>query len=319
MDLLTGEPRMRIDSRGQGKQWKYQRSHGCGPIAGSQHLLTFRSACAGFLDTLYDGGTGNWGGFRSGCTSNLIAADGVLNAPDYTRTCGCGYQNRSSLALVHMPAVEYWTYGAIATPGRIGINFGAPGDRRAPDGTLWVAWPNIPDQMARDKTLWWGHEQAADADYVPRADVLTSPANARPYYHHSSRLWGNKRWLWVAASGIEGARSIKVPLVDIDTRKVFHVRLLFAEPTHEKPGQRVFDVAVDGRVVVSNLDLVRQTYGRWWTFVHEVAEVHYSGRKNGRTPVVEIELRPRTGTPVISGVEIVQEEQGDPAAVNDGS
>ena len=29
----------------------------------------------------------NLGGSKSGCTSNLIVADGVLNAPDYIRTC----------------------------------------------------------------------------------------------------------------------------------------------------------------------------------------------------------------------------------------
>lgn len=44
-------------------------------------MLTFRSGAAGFYDLLNEGGTGNLGGFKSGCTSNLVVADGVLNVP----------------------------------------------------------------------------------------------------------------------------------------------------------------------------------------------------------------------------------------------
>ena len=111
------------------------------------NLLTFRSAAAGYFDLANDGGTGNWGGFRSSCTANLVAADGVLNAPDYTRTCTCSYQNQCSLALVPMPDVETWTFNPIPSSGqrvrRLGINFGAPGDRKADDGTLWLDFPSV--------------------------------------------------------------------------------------------------------------------------------------------------------------------------------
>jgi len=113
-----------------------------------ENLLTFRSGAAGYYDLAGHSGTGNFGGFKSGCTSNLIAADGVLNAPDYTRTCTCPYQNQTSLALVHMPEAEMWTHGLAGSEEkvppeiqRVGINFGAPGDRRADDGTLWLAFP----------------------------------------------------------------------------------------------------------------------------------------------------------------------------------
>jgi len=108
--LLTGEQKMRIDPlTGEERPWMFRRNYGCNYAIASEHLLTFRSAAAGFYDLEHDGGTGNFGGFKSGCTSNLIAADGVLNAPDYTRTCSCSYQNQTSLALVYMPDVEVWT------------------------------------------------------------------------------------------------------------------------------------------------------------------------------------------------------------------
>ena len=70
-------------------------------------------------------------------------AGGLINAPDYTRTCTCSYQNQTSLALVNMPDVEVWTYPAMKKPAgpvrRLGLNLGAPGDRRAEDGTLTQA------------------------------------------------------------------------------------------------------------------------------------------------------------------------------------
>lgn len=130
--------------------WNFTRTYGCNTCVASEHLLTFRSGAAGFYDLSNLGGTGNLGGFKSGCTSNLIAADGALNAPDYTRTCSCPYQNQTSLALVHMPEIELWTYNAYglapkspARVRRLGVNFGAPGDRRSEDGLLWIEYPVV--------------------------------------------------------------------------------------------------------------------------------------------------------------------------------
>src|SRR5262249_15024483 len=93
-DLLTGKPKMRPHPlTGEPVPWQWQRSHGCNTPAASEHLLTFRSGAAGFFDLANDGGTGNIGGLRAGCTNNFLIAGGVVAAPDYTRTCSCQYQN----------------------------------------------------------------------------------------------------------------------------------------------------------------------------------------------------------------------------------
>jgi hypothetical protein len=106
-DLLTGLQRTYPHPlTGETIPWEYSRNHGCNTAIASENLLTFRSAAAGYYDLTNDGGTGNFGGFRSGCTSNLIVANGILNAPDYTSTCTCSYQNQTSLAMVHMPDAE---------------------------------------------------------------------------------------------------------------------------------------------------------------------------------------------------------------------
>ena len=102
-ELLTGRPKMRLDPiTGQSVEWTWTRDYGCNTPVASQCLLTFRSGAAGYFDLLNDGGTGNFGGFRSSCTNNLIVAGGLLNVPDYTRNCTCSYQNQCSLALVPM-------------------------------------------------------------------------------------------------------------------------------------------------------------------------------------------------------------------------
>src|SRR5262249_55988459 len=128
-NLLTGAPVQGGDPlTGNEVPWTWTRSYGCNTPAASENLLTFRSGAAGYFDLANDGGTGNLGGFRSSCTNNLIVAGGLLNAPDYTRTCTCSYQNQCSLALVNMPEAEMWTYfGAQEVKGpvrQVGINFG---------------------------------------------------------------------------------------------------------------------------------------------------------------------------------------------------
>lgn len=157
LDVLTGDRKVRTHPiTGQEISERYSKFYGCSAINASTHLLLFRSGAAGFADLEHESGTGNFGGFKSGCTASMIAADGVLNAPDYTRTCTCSYQNQTSLGLIHMPGAEVWTsYADGRGRGpiqRVGINLGAPGNRRAQDGTFWTPAPTI-DAPSPDLTV----------------------------------------------------------------------------------------------------------------------------------------------------------------------
>jgi len=295
-DLLSGQQRTYRDPAGGELEWKYPRAYGCGPMAGGRHLITFRSGTAAFFDLAHDGGTASLGGFRSGCTPNLIPADGVLNAPDYTRTCTCKYQNRSSLALVDTPGLEYWTYGAVLTPGRIGFNLGAPGDRRADDGTLWIAVPNLPDQMTRKQD-----------GYAARPLLRTEPDAPETFYVHSSRLPQQGGHRWVAASGMTGLRRASVPLAGIDTERPLRVRLYFSEPEHDRAGARLFSVSIDGREVIDDLDVFRESGGLRRTLVKEFPDVKCSGRSVDRFPALELGFRPRAGEALLCGVEVLEQ------------
>jgi hypothetical protein len=255
-------------------------------MAGSTHLITFRSGCAGFFDLKRDGGTGNLGGFRSGCTSNLIVANGVLNAPDYTRTCGCAYQNRSSLGLIHMPEVEYWTFGAAPSTERRGINFGAPGDRRAADGTLWLEYPVLGGPSAE-------------------LGVTVVPKQPRYLYHHSSRMRGGTGHPWVAASGVIGAREVLLGPASAGAAgeaRSWTVRLYFAELEDLAAGQRVFTVRVGEAAVLQDLDVVKEAGGPYRSVVKELKNV-------AADTGLRIRLTPRPGSrlPLLCGIELVYE------------
>jgi outer membrane protein assembly factor BamB len=303
LSLLDGKPVL-IDNplTGDEEPWTYQRAYGCNTAIASENLLTFRSGAAGFYDLNARCGTGNFGGFRSGCSSNLIAADGVLNAPDYTRTCSCGYQNQTSLALVHMPDLEVWSVGGFGylEPGdpvrRLGINLAAAGDRRAEDGTVWLEFPFVSGDPAPLDIRYTGDEPAT-------------------FRHHASAFQAGVL-PWVAASGVRNIESITIGLVATDPEKKksgtepanlpehYTVRLYFAEPDDAAYGQRVFDVVINGQTVLSDFDVAAAAEVSRRGIVREFRGVKANGSLR-----VEFEKSHRAELgAVLSGLEIIAED-----------
>jgi outer membrane protein assembly factor BamB len=288
-DLLSGAAKLRQDPiTGRPIEWSWTRAYGCNTPAASEYLLTFRSGAAGYFDLCHDGGTGNIGGVRSGCTNSLIVAGGLLNMPDYTRNCTCSYQNQTSLALIHMPEAEMWTYfGKRNVDGpvkRVGINFGAPGNRLADNGTLWLEYPPA----------------GAPSPTVP---VSVSPGNPEWFRHHSSKIEGDLPW--VGASGVKGIKSVTITL-DRDGRqkRPYTVRLHFVEPDRLKAGQRVFDVTLQGKTVQEQLDIAKEAGGPNRTLVKE-----FKGVQVGKDLTVTFTPCPFSPNrvAVICGIEIMAE------------
>jgi len=297
--LLTGKQKIREDPlTGKEEPWAFSRRYGCNYAIASEHLLTFRSAAAGFYDLEHDGGTGNFGGFKSGCTSNLIVANGVLNAPDYTRTCTCSYQNQTSLALVHMPDVELWvTYFGERGDGPIrdiGINLGAPGNRRAPDGRFWIAYPLLPymDNPEKESGI--------------RADVTVDFERGGFYTHHASCISGNGL-RWVAASGCRGISKLELALDTVE-KVTYRVRLHFADPDNASPDKRVFDVLIEGEKVLENFDIFREAGGRNRSLVRAFEGVEVD---DGKVTLAFTSAQPDAGDgaslPLLCGVEVMLE------------
>ena len=291
-DLFTGEQINRTDPlTGEEIPWTYSRTYGCNYNIAGEYLLSFRSAAAGFYDLFKEGGTGNYGGFKSGCTSNLIAADGLLNAPDYTRTCQCSYQNQTSLALIHMPELEYWTTNQWQWNGkriqRIGINLNAPGDRIADDGTLWLDFPSVGGES-------------------PDIPIQLDSTHIRPFRRFSSSLNG-KNEKWIAASGLEGPIHLNIRLANqaVDEAE-YTVELYFAEVFDKKPDERLFDIFIQGIKVQEKFD-VRRTAGA----ANMPLVKSFSGIRAADN--VTVECRPAkncNSQPILSGLKITMNSEG---------
>jgi outer membrane protein assembly factor BamB len=285
--LLTGDPLFEKDLiTGEETKWNFKREYGCGIVVASEHLLTFRSAAAGFINLDTFEGTGNLGGFKAGCSANLIVANGVLNSPDYTRTCQCPYQNQTSLAFINMPWMNYWTNSNYKWSGkqilRLGINLNAPGDRSSHDNTLWIDYPNVGGGASGIGI------KIDSADYSEiRKDPISIFSEDTP---------------WVSASAITGIRSMEINLSNENDAQetTYRVTLYFAELENKKPGERVFSVSIQNSKVLEKFDVVAEAG-------HTDKEVKksFSGIRAGKT--IKIDLTPLSGNTILSGIELIQE------------
>lgn len=88
-DLLSGDER----------PFNFTRSYGCGILAGSRHMMVYRSATLGYFDLLKNERTENYGGMRPGCWLNALPAGGLVLVPDASAGCACSYLNQSWVAL----------------------------------------------------------------------------------------------------------------------------------------------------------------------------------------------------------------------------
>lgn len=284
-DLLTGKLIQREDPlTGKQVDWTWMRNHGCNTPQASKHLLLFRSGAAGYCDLSNDGGTGNFGGFRSSCTNNLIAAGGVLSVPDYTRTCTCDYQNQSSLALVHMPGVEMWTEFPLTDNHdvrHLALNLGAPGCHRADDGTMWF-------------------------NFFAGAEIEYDEPGY--YCRHSSVVHGDDKMNWVAASGCRSIRRLSLN-PGRSAPGTFTVRLHFCDPDNDESGIRVFDVALQGKKVLENFDIAAEAGGAF----RPIVQSFHGVRLDANQPLLaEFNSLSPTGTdatttPILNGVELILE------------
>ncbi len=267
------------------------KSYGCEPGVDYGHMITMRSGTAAFYDKRFESGLVNITGIRSGCTNSIIPANGILNVPYFYEGCTCGYPLACGLGMVHMPEkFEQWmAWGDIPFRGRIkrlGINFGAPGDRMTESGTLWLDHPSVGGPS-------------------PEVSIAVAPESPTYYYRHSLWIEGGSSMPWVAASGVEGIESVSIGLIgeqyegtDANDVLPYTVRLHFAEPGDAGPGERVFSVSLQGKEVLRELDIVKAARGPMRGIVRQ-----YKGIKIGRR--LELSFTAGSGAPIISGIELV--------------
>ncbi len=333
-DLLTGKPLMTKDPvTKKDELWSWVRYYGCNTAIGSENLLTFRSGSGAYID-LTDGGksTVQLGGFKSGCSSNMIAADGVMNAPDYTRTCTCSYQNQTSLALIHWPddnessVVESWGFMNVNSPkeplplSRVNLNFGAAGNRRDTSGDVWLESPDrggpspvVPVMIKGDFRFNRVHSSLVEKSKNDNASETWVGSSSiegvgtitiRPFLQPSKSKKSK-------ISGIENMRtsygfykSFDDVQGELARPQTYTVRLHFCDTTSVKAGDRVFDITIkaENESSVKGIDVFSSVQGK--SIPCSITKKGIMLKDNLNITLSKIKGLP----PILSGIELVKEK-----------
>jgi hypothetical protein len=97
--------------------------------------------------------------------------------------------------------------------------------------------------------------------------------------------------------------ALKRPAEPVKPHKTYAVELYFAEPDDVDVGGRVFSVALQGKEVLSDFDIVKETGGRWRQVMRRFPTVSVDD-------ALTISFTSKTGQPVLSGVRLSAEHVG---------
>jgi len=294
-ELYTGEQKTRPHPlTGKNVPWSIIRpGHHCGMLTGSPNMLMFRSGYTGFYDLESDSGTRHFAGHRLGCWINAIPANGLVMIPEASAGCVCLFSIASTITMEPRPARRPWTiYSAVGaqTPVKhLHVNLGAPGDRKDARGKVWLAYPrpNPYKVTGLDLKLDFKDARGAGREYVSHSERSKKIASAGTPWIYNSSAAGITKWTF--------------PLLDKnDKPATYTVKLHFAELDKTvKPGQRMFDVKIQGKTALTNVDPVQAAGG-----TNRAVERTVTGIRV--TDALTLELVPRSGTPVLNAVEIVR-------------
>jgi outer membrane protein assembly factor BamB len=305
VDLKTGKEKLVGKDPLTGKPTQFQLSgqNFCGSIAAGNHILAYRSTGLGFK-SLTDNSPYYWlSEKRTSCWISLLPVGGILLAPEGSSTCVCSFNYKTSLALIPVQRHESWGLylkgaelaqgtgsswkGAEKIVGRpvdfhqLRLNLNAPGDHYdKTDGGNFLAWPQATRSGKGFITV---PVKGADgaAGFRLNSDFTPITGTARP---------------WIYSSGLTG--EIKLEIMGTQQKK-YRVVLHFMEPEQVRKGQRVFDVLINGKKALTQLDIVGEAGGPNKAIVKEVRSI-------APCTTVEISLKRVSGKPpLICGIEII--------------
>jgi len=222
--------------------------HHCGTLAACPHMLTFRSYSIGYYDLDGDAGTQHFAGQRPGCWINAIPANGLAIIPEASAGCVCLFSVQCTTVLEPRAPRRPWAVASCTgpqTPVRhLALQLGAPGDRRDDQGTLWLAYPRPSSKKVTGLEI--------VMDLKPQFFPQGGYRNLDSEDHRTSGT--DKPWLFT--SWAQGLKSLTVPLLGpADSPARYDVKLYFAALAPATAGNRVFDVKLQGKTVLSRLDV----------------------------------------------------------------
>ena len=255
-DLYTGKQKTRKHPiTGEDVPWSIMRDgHHCGMLAATPNMLTFRSRYTSFYDLNEDIGAKHFSGHRTGCWINAIPGNGLVSVPEGSAGCVCLFSVSSTIVMEPRAERKDWhiasSVGAITPVKELHLNFGAPGDRRAPDGTAWIAYPRPTPERLTSLDLVFDAKVAFEkgGGYVSHnADTIDVKSAKAPTWVYSS--WG------------AGVLMSRIPLLgsgDAPAKYTVRVHMAAPEPkgkqaAAEKPAERLFNLRLQGKVVADEI------------------------------------------------------------------
>ena len=222
----------------------------------------------------------------------MIPANGLLLFPEASAGCTCSFPLRTTLVLKPQKEKEtgdwsvFVSHGPVTPVKRLGINLGAPGDKKDVNGNIWFGYP-------RPRT-----------GYGVRFKLNETIADNMGYFAYDFRdveIDGtNTPWLYT--SGCAGLSKCEIKLLDeawdINPAE-YTVRLGFYSPQ----GDRVFDVKLQDQKVLQGFNTGEETGAVVKEFKHIKVDSY-----------LKIELLPQNQSagidemPVINTIEIIRED-----------
>jgi len=278
-DLRTGRRKQRQHPiSGQTGDWSWVRyGKQCGGSNGSEHFLFGRSMGFGYQDLLRDRGMYVFWSHRQSCAPDTGSGGGMMLKPPLNSGCGCPWSLPYTIAMTQMPVepatpFQYYQGGSAMPARQLHLNFGAAGDQVDKHGNLWVhlhprSNPTGLQLRFQPATLFYPSGTGGQWGYSDHGQVVTTNTPVE-----------NTDLPFVFDCAASGLKRCAIPITSpAHGRGQFTVRLGFAAPPADQPGQRVFDVRLNGKKVLNDFDIVATAGGAnravWKQFDVEIDDV----------------------------------------------
>lgn len=239
-ELHTGKAKTRPHPlTGEDSEWRFSRpGHHCGVITATPNMMFFRSGFIGYYDLYADSGTRHFAGQRLGCWINAIPGNGLVMIPEASAGCVCQFSIASTVVME--PTTENKSWGIFSAVGpttpvkRMGINFGAPGDRKDPSGLEWFGYPRPSSRQRLEFVFDVKPQLASGGGWYSRNPESVNIAGT------------DKPWLY--CSGARGLRQLEIPLLGKDDpASNYTVKFHFSNLDQADAGQ--LDIRLQGHAV----------------------------------------------------------------------
>ncbi len=292
-DLHTGKAKTRPHPlTGKESPWRFSRpGHHCGIVTATPNMMFFRSGFIGYYDLYRDSGTRHFAGQRLGCWVNAIPGNGLVMIPEASAGCVCQFSIASTVVME--PKTENKSWGILSAVGpttpvkRIGINFGAPGDRKDLARREWFGYPRPSTRERLEFVFDVKPELAAGGGWYSRnIESVNIPDTDTP---------------WLFTSGARGLKRFELPLLGPDdARSQYTVKCYFANLDDTPTGP--VDIQLQGQVA-GTVHVQRASNGFTKPLIREFTNVSVD-----QNLIVEMIPRRDELLPTLSAIEVIRED-----------